>query len=135
MNYYRDEPNIGVNNDINYSIGDSKSFDYTTEFIESVTNSNLIKKNVKLVEPLKHLSNFWKTLNILLINCEITLVLKWTENCVLTRKSKRNANYENDPVVYRIDDSTNTTFQITDTKLYVPVVLCQMNVITNFWIN
>ena len=36
--------------------------------------------------------------------------------------STRDANYENDPVVYRIDDSANATFQITDTKLYVSVV-------------
>ena len=33
---------------------------------------------------LKHLSNFWRTLDIPLINCEISIVLTWSENCVLT---------------------------------------------------
>ena len=59
-NYYRDEPNSGVNNSINYSVWDSKSFDNKTKFIESVTNANLIKQNFNIV-PLKQLNNFWKT--------------------------------------------------------------------------
>ena len=33
----------------------------------------------KIVVPLKHLSNFWRTLNIPLINCEIELVLAWSK--------------------------------------------------------
>ena len=101
---------------------DSKSFDYKTKFIESVTNANLIKQNVKIVVPLKHLSKFLKTLDIPLINCEISLVLTWSENCVLTSKSTRTGNYENDPVVSRIYDPADATFKITDTKLNAPVV-------------
>ena len=42
------------------------------------------KKNVEIVVPIRHLSNFWKTLDIPLINFEISLVLIWPENCVLT---------------------------------------------------
>ena len=122
QNFYRDEPNNGLNNGINYCVVDSKSFDYKTKFIESVTNANLIKQNVKIVVPLKHLSNFQKTLDIPLINCEISLVLTWSENCVLTSKSTRTGNYENDPVVSRIDDPADATFKITDTKLNAPVV-------------
>ena len=122
QNFYRDEPNSGLNNGINYCEVDSKSFDYKTKFIESVTNANLIKQNVKIVVPLKHLSKFQKTLDIPLINCEISLVLTWSENCVLTSKSTRTGNYENDPVVSRIDDPADATFKITDTKLNAPVV-------------
>ena len=122
QNFYRDEPNSGLNNGINYCVVDSKSFDYKTKFIESVTNANLIKQNVKIVVPLKHLSKFQKTLDIPLINCEISLVLTWSENCVLTSKSTRTGNYENDPVVSRIDDPADATFKITDTKLNAPVV-------------
>ena len=122
QNFYRDEPNSGLNNGINYCVVDSKSFDYKTKFIESVTNANLIKQNVKSVVPLKHLSEFQKTLDIPLINCEISLVLTWSENCVLTSKSTRTGNYENDPVVSRIDDPADATFKITDTKLNAPVV-------------
>ena len=53
--------------------------------------------------PLKYLSNFWRTLEMPLINCEINLNLTWSEKCVLS------------------NDTKATTFAITDTKLYVPV--------------
>ena len=39
-------------------------------------------KNVKIMVPLKYLSNFWRTLEMLLINCEINLMLTWSANCV-----------------------------------------------------
>ena len=42
-----------------------------------MTNNNLIKNYVKIAIPLKHLSNFWKYLNIALINCEVELILTW----------------------------------------------------------
>ena len=68
--------------------------------------------------PLKYLSNFWRSLNILLINCEVELILTWFKNCVLVNKSKRDADYG----VYETDNPEDARFQITDTKLYVPVV-------------
>ena len=40
-----------------------------------MTNNNLTKNDVKIVIPLKHLSNIWKNLNIPLINCEVELTL------------------------------------------------------------
>ena len=58
-NYYRDEPNSSTDNDnLTHSILNSKSFDYKANFISSVTNNNLTKNGVKIVIPLKHLSNF-----------------------------------------------------------------------------
>ena len=73
--YYRDEPKNGINDGINYSIMGSKPFDYKANFIEGgVTQNNLTKNNVKAVAPLKYLSNFWRSLNISLINCEIELI-------------------------------------------------------------
>ena len=58
-----------------------------------------------------------------LINCEINLILTWSENCVLASKTKDAvpAQGEN-PAVAAIDNPTNATFKITDTTLYVPVV-------------
>ena len=47
------------------------------------------QKKAEIVAPLKHLSNFWKTLDMPLINCEINLILTWSENCVLTSKAQR----------------------------------------------
>ena len=58
--------------------------------------------------PLKYLSNFWRTLEIPLINCEINLILTWSENCVIVSTNAANQ---------------NATFAITDTKLYAPVVI------------
>ena len=55
---------------------------------------------------LKCLSNFWRSLEIPLINCEINFILAWSGNCVLS-----------------IAPNEATTFAITDTKRYVPVVI------------
>ena len=87
-----------------------------------VTQNNLAKNNVKIVVPLKHLSNFWRSLNIPLTNCEVELILTWFKNCMLIDKSTRDANYNANPVVSKIDNPENAIFQITDAKLYVPVV-------------
>ena len=57
---------------------------------------------------------------MLLIDCKINLILTWTENCVLTSKAYRKANAET--AVVRINNPTNSTFPITDTALYTPVV-------------
>ena len=57
--------------------------------------------------PLKYLSNFWRTLEMPLINCEIELILDWSTNCVII--STNNANQF-------------PTFTITETNLYVPVL-------------
>ena len=54
--------------------------------------------------PLKYLSNFWRTLEMPLINCEVNLILTWSSTCVITNSTGAG------------------TFEITDTKLYVPVV-------------
>ena len=56
--------------------------------------------------PLKYLSNFWRTLERPLINCEINFILTWPANCVISNAVA----------------NQNTTFAITDQKLYVLVV-------------
>ena len=122
-NYYRDEPSSTEDNDnITHSILNSKSFDYKANFIGSMTNNNLTKNDVKIVVPLKHLSNFWRHLDIPLINCKVELILTWFKNFVLIDKLTRDADYTAAPVVYEIDNPEDATFQITDTKLDVPVV-------------
>ena len=57
--------------------------------------------------PLKHLSNFWRTLKMFLINCEISLQLKWSKDCIPVAGTAANQ---------------EPKFEITDAKLYVPVV-------------
>ena len=68
------------------------------------------KKETEIVIPLKYLSNFWRSLDIPLINCEVEIILTWSKNCVLADMTVAN----NPP--------TGLEFQIKDTKLYVPVV-------------
>ena len=118
FNYYRDEENSGMRDDddtdnINYSIKDSRSFIYKTSITGKLINNNE-EKDVKIVMSLKYLGKFWRNLDILLINFEISLTLYWYENYVLTSIATRTAP--------RINNPTNAHFKITDCKLYVPVV-------------
>ena len=106
-----------------HSILNLESFTYKTNFMENgVKYKNLTKSDVKIVVPLKYLSNFWRSLNILLINCEVELILTWFKNCVLIDKITRDADYNVDPDVREINNPEDAIFQITDTELYVPVV-------------
>ena len=129
-NYYRDEPSNPLSSN-------SESFKYKTSITgntynidEKITDddgnevdnpeydANKVGKNeTEVVIPLKHLSNFWKALNIPLINCEIELILTWSKNCVLADMTVR-AQGDNPAIVA----PTGLEFQITDTKLYIPVV-------------
>ena len=69
-----------------------KRFDYKANFIENgVTQDDLTKNDVKIVVPLKYLSNFWRSLNMSLINYEIELILTWFKICVLISKATREA--------------------------------------------
>ena len=57
--------------------------------------------------PLKYLSNFWRTLEILLINCEVELILNRSAKCV---------------IIYTNVNNQVPSFTITETNLYAPVV-------------
>ena len=80
------------------------------------------EKKVGIFVPLKRLSNFWKTLDMPLINCEVSLILTWFKNFVITSKVTRDADTNANPAVAAINNPTNAAFKITDTKLSVPVV-------------
>ena len=117
-----DKPSSGAAGNINYSIKHSKSFDYKTSITGKLEGSSVEEDDVEIVVPLKYLSNFWRTLHIPLINCEISLNLTWSKNCVITSKATREADPDADPAVAGINNPTNATFKIKDTKLYVPIV-------------
>ena len=72
-NYYRDERNSGAEGSVDYSIKNSKSFDYKTSIAGKLEDDNIEKDDVKVAVPLNFLSNFWRTLDISLINCEVSL--------------------------------------------------------------
>ena len=85
--------------------------------IEIIVENN---EKVEIVVPLKHLSNFWRTLDIPLINFETNLILTWSKNFVLTDKIPHAAvsAQEDNPATPAINALTNAAFKIADTKLY-----------------
>ena len=121
-NYYRDEPNSDAVGNINYSIKDSKSFDYKTSIPGKLAGNNVKKDDIQIFAPLKYLSNFWRNKDIPLINREVSLILTWSENCVITSKATREADPDAHPAVDGTNNPTNAVSKITDCKLYVPVV-------------
>ena len=126
FNYYRDEPKehtLGVGNyAVNISIRNSKSFDYKAKIVGSLAAGEL-EKDVEIAIPLKYLGNFWRSLDIPLINCEITLILSWYGKCVLVGKALRNApDPQPNPPTAAIESPTDPKFEITDCTLNVPVV-------------
>ena len=88
--YYRDEPNDNLAN--------SESFKFKVK-ITGKTPANDNEKDVEIMVPLKCLSNFWRTLEMPLINCEVNLILTWSSTCAI------------------INSTGAGTFEITDTKL------------------
>ena len=85
-NYYRDEPSSEAEGNIKYTIKYSKSFDYKTSITGKLERKN-VEKDVEVVVPLKYLSSFGRILDIPLINCEVSLILTWSENSVSTSKT------------------------------------------------
>ena len=81
------------------------SFNFKTKITGKTNDNGRIDVEIKV--PLKYLSNFWRTLEIPLINCAIELILDWSANRV---------------IIYINVDNQVPTFTITETNLYVPVV-------------
>ena len=100
--------NANVTNDDNAPL-----FKYKANLIGN-TKTDGTKKEVKITVPLKYLSNFWRSLEIPLINCKAELSLRWIENSVSTT-----AGIGDNPKVTVAD---SVTFKITDAKLCVPIV-------------
>ena len=93
--YYRDEPSDDLE--------DSESLKSKIKITRKTPNNDK-EKDVEIMVPLKYLSNFWRTLEMPLINFEVNLILTWPSTCVIT------------------NSTVAETFAIADTKLYVPVV-------------
>ena len=105
--YYRDEPALDNNGNINFPNDNNNSASFKFEQKITGQTGNGGTKNVEIMVPLKCLSKFWRALEMPLINCEIILQLKWSRNSI---------------IVAGTANSENPTFQINDTKLCVPVV-------------
>ena len=74
-------------NSTDLTIDNSDSFKYKAAFVEKMANHNDRKgsvKNKKIIVSLKYLSNFWRSLEMPLINCKVYLEVNWIENCILS---------------------------------------------------
>ena len=117
--YSKDEGN-NFNIDI-ASINNFKSFTYKAKLSENIAGqpapnaADGILKNARIAASLKYLSNFWRSLEMPLINCTVELKLKWTKYCVFSADG-------NDNEIANADNANSIIFTIKDTKLYVPVV-------------
>ena len=102
--FKRDE----VVNDADVSNDNAPSLKYKANLIGN-TENNSTKIGVKIVAPLKYLSNFWRSLEMPLINYKVEFSLGWYEECILSSAG------------------TAATFTITDAKLCVPIVTLRID--------
>ena len=82
------------------------SFNFKAKIAGQMGNNGGIE-DVEIMVPSKCLSNFRRTLEMPLINCEVNLIVTWSANCA---------------IIYIDIANQNPTFAITETKLYDPVV-------------
>ena len=115
--YCKDIPARNDNNEIVVFTRNNltNSFNFKVKLTGQTGNNGT--KDVEVMVPLKYLNNFWRTLEMPLINCEANLILTWSSTCVLISTNAQNQ---------------NATFAITDTKLYVPVVTLSTQETTKF---
>ena len=92
------EGNADLTVDDQHIPNNSSSFKYKSSLITD-------KNGIKIAAPLKYLSDFWRSLEMPLINCKVKLSLTWNPNCVLCALTGA------------------STFTITHTKIYVPIVM------------
>ena len=81
--YCKDIPAVNNNGDIvNFNGANATdSFNFKAKITGQTNNNRII--NVEIMVPLKYLSNFWRTLEMPLINCEVELILNWSADCVI----------------------------------------------------
>ena len=112
--YKRDEP---TEDDavVDLTADNSSSLKYKISLLgNSVVANNIAIINVKVVVPLKYLSNFFRSLEMPLINYKIKLNLTWEKECVLST------------------DEGNAEFIVNNTKMYVPVVTLSKEINKDF---
>ena len=106
--YCKEIPAVGDNGDIvDFNGANATNLFNSKTKITGTTDDNGRIDNVEIMVPLKYLSNFWRTLEMPLINCEVELILTWSSNFV---------------IIYTDVANQVPTFTITETNLYVPVV-------------
>ena len=104
--YYKDDPNDNLT--------DSESFKSKVK-ITGKTPADGNTKDVEIIVPLKYVSNFWRTLEMPLTNCEVNLILTWSKDCV--------------------NSTGEGKFAITETKLCSCCNFYQLKIMRNYFNN
>ena len=113
--FKRDE--VPANNNDGLTINNSDPFKYEAALLEKTANHDdgtSSVKDAKIVVPLKYLSNFWRSLEMSVINCKVLLELNWIEDCILSSAGN------------------SAKFEIIDAKLHVPIVTFSIKDSANF---
>ena len=95
--YHKDKPRNPI----------TDSYSFKSILVANTNEHGVI--NLQIAVSLKYLSNFWRTIELCLINCEINLIVMWPGNCVVSELNRR------------------VTFAITDIKLYVSAAILLTN--------
>ena len=105
--YCKDIPAVNNNDNIvDFNIANATdSFNFTTKITGQTNDDGKI--NIEIMVPFKYLSNFWKTLEMPSINCEVNLILTWSAKCA---------------IIYTDVANQIPTYTITETNIYVPAV-------------
>ena len=125
--YCKDIPAVDDNDAIvDFNVANATdSFNFKTKITGETAadnnNDNIAEKvDVEIMVSLKYLSNFWRTLKMPLINCEVELILDLSTNCVM---------------IYTDVDNQVPTFTITETNFYVPVLTLSTQIMQNYYRN
>ena len=125
--YCKDIPAVDDNDAIvDFNVANATdSFNFKTKITGETAadnnNDNIAEKvDVEIMVSLKYLSNFWRTLEMPLINCEVELILDLSTNCVM---------------IYTDVDNQVPTFTKTETNFYVPVLTLSTQIMQNYYRN
>ena len=106
-NFYGDEAFLDNGSITNFPTDNIKSASFKFKAKTADRTENDGTKNVKISVPLKYLSNFWRTLKMPLIDCEVNLILTWSNRFF---------------IIDNLIDNQEPTFTVTDANIYVQVV-------------
>ena len=108
--FKREDQNVNADgNLVNVATANSSSFKYKSSLLGNPTATGVLE-NAEIAVPLKYLSNFFRSLEMPLIDCKIHLKLSWSKDCVIK------------------STIANTTFQITSKNCIFQLSLYQLKI-------
>ena len=108
--YCKDIPAVDNNNAIaNFTENLTDSLNFKVKMTGQTGDDGT--KNIEIMVSLKYLSNFWRALEMPLINCEVNLILIWPTNCVIASTNVANQNAQNPDLSHLVELSFVLLFE------------------------